>query len=509
MVGMDHMAVGMDVDVEAGVESRKYAPMSSGFARSAALETGGVVQIADTVRVSGATTRIYRSRQLRKKLPSWRRRWLVWATTSLSWLARKFWRRNSTNSNGSSMARRKRQSISRPSKIGSTENPNSLEAETARLTGLQESLRVRKQTLKVAYEEIKILREDLLGEGESMDKNKSHFFSPEDTEEIRRLEQQELAFWRGSASKRLTGWTRDGSAEEIAGWMMEAQRLNREVEAKKRKLQEATEKESGKDARMGDDCHGWSGWIYVIVKGHTRILQEISVCQQHEKEHENSGLSNAATDPVSLKVLSWNVAGLAEDCADIFLSQISMLADWDVLLLQECFRKLDGVDVGVHDLFTPSELLGGLRCPAVIVNRKWKGQSKIVAGAARWTAVELDGQLTLISAHLPHKGSKLGEFEATLTEIQEFLKWEAQTTCDPGWRLQRETVYGMTDYSPCCEQSIPRPRTLVDTNDSLESESFTHDGDRTGFDGDNHVDECRHRTRDFHTIQLVKTQKIR
>ena len=55
-----------------------------------------------------------------------------------------------------------------------------------------------------------------------MDKNKSHFLSPEDTEEIRRLEQQELAFWRGSPSKRLAGWTRDGSAEEIAGWMMEA-----------------------------------------------------------------------------------------------------------------------------------------------------------------------------------------------------------------------------------------------------------------------------------------------
>ena len=78
--------------------------------------------------------------------------------------------------------------------------------------------------------------------------------SPENTEEIRILEQQELAFWRGLASKRLGGWTRDGSAEEIAGWMMEAQRLNREVEAKKRKLPEAIEKESGKDARMGDDA---------------------------------------------------------------------------------------------------------------------------------------------------------------------------------------------------------------------------------------------------------------
>ena len=45
------------------------------------------------------------------------------------------------------------------------------------------------------------------------------------------------------------------------------------------------------------------------------------------RKSKNSGLSNAVTDPVSLKVLSWNVAGLAEDCTDIFLSQISMLTD--------------------------------------------------------------------------------------------------------------------------------------------------------------------------------------
>ena len=188
------------------------------------------------------------------------------------------------------------------------------------------------------------------------------------------------------------------------------------------------------------------------------------------RKRKNSGLSNAATDPVSLKVLSWNVAGLAEDCTDIFLSQISMLADWDVLLLQECFRKLDGVDVGVHELFTPSELLGGLRCPAVIVNRKWKGQSKIVGGAARWTAVELDGQLTLISAHLPHKGSKLGEFEATLTELQEFLNGRPKQHVILGGDFN-VSLFGMTDYLHVGE-SIPRPRTLIDTNDSLRARAL-------------------------------------
>ena len=224
------------------------------------------------------------------------------------------------------------------------------------------------------------------------------------------------------------------------------------------------------------------------------------------RKSKNSGLWIAATAPVSLKVLSWNVAGLAEDCADIFLLQISMLVDWDVLVLQECFRKLDGVDVGVHELFTPSELLGGLRCPAVIVNRKWKGQSKIVGGAARWTAVELDGQLTFISAHLPHKGSKLGEFEAALTELQEFLNGRPKQHVILGGDFNVNLI-GMTDCFLVGE-SIPRPRTLVDTKRFIASESFTHDGDRTGFDGDKHVDECRHRTRAFHAFQLIKPRRL-
>ena len=154
--------------------------------------------------------------------------------------------------------------------------------------------------------------------------------------------------------------------------MLEAQRLNREVEAMKRKLQEAIEKESGKDARMGDDpMDGLDGSLSSRGCKH-------GYCNQNPSGHglskgKNSGLSSAVTDPVSLKVLSWNVAGLSEDYTDIFASQISMLTDWDVLMLQECFRKLDGVNVGAHELFTPPELLGGLRCPAVIVNQKWSG----------------------------------------------------------------------------------------------------------------------------------------
>ena len=103
-------------------------------------------------------------------------------------------------------------------------------------------------------------------------------------------------------------------------------------------------------------------------------------------------------------------------------------------------RLLLGVNVGAHELFTPSELMGGLRCPTVIVN----GKSKIVGGAARWTAVELDGQLTLISAHLPHKGRKLGEFETTLTELQEFLNGRHKQHVILGGDFD-VNLFGMTD----------------------------------------------------------------
>ena len=89
--------------------------------------------------------------------------------------------------------------------------------------------------------------------------------------------------------------------------MMEAQRLNKEVEAKKRKLQETIEKESGKDARMGDDSmDGLDGSLSSRGCKH-------GYCKQYPSGNgllpgKNSGLSSAVTEPVSLKVLSWNVS---------------------------------------------------------------------------------------------------------------------------------------------------------------------------------------------------------
>ena len=83
MVGLDRVAVGMDVDAAAGVEHQRHALRTNGSARSAAVETGGVVRNADIVRVSRTVLWSCRRPRSRRRLQSWRRRYLVVATTSL------------------------------------------------------------------------------------------------------------------------------------------------------------------------------------------------------------------------------------------------------------------------------------------------------------------------------------------------------------------------------------------------------------------------------------------
>ena len=64
----------------------------------------------------------------------------------------------------------------------------------------------------------------------------------------------------------------------------------------------------------------------------------------------------------------------------------------------------------------------------------------------------------------------MGEFETVLTEIQEF------TSGRPGQHLIlggdfNVSLYGLTDYHHV-EESIPRPRMLMDTNDSLRARAL-------------------------------------
>ena len=98
------------------------------------------------------------------------------------------------------------------------------------------------------------------------------------------LRSSKIGSWQWVSLARLflliNNTARDGSTEEIVGWMMEAQRLNK-VEAKKRKLQETIERESRKDARMDDAMDGLDGFLSSLGEAYTNIASE-----QHGKENE-------------------------------------------------------------------------------------------------------------------------------------------------------------------------------------------------------------------------------
>ena len=132
------------------------------------------------------------------------------------------------------------------------------------------------------------------------------------------------------------------------------------------------------------------------------------------------GVEGAAKE---LHVGTWNVAGIAIDSLDTFVEQLSDNYSWDVIMLQEGFRQTDGVDAGCHLLFTPGQLIGNLRCPAVLVNSRWVDQVDIrfEGSGARWVAVSFGGRMLFLSVHLPHRKSNIGDFAAVLDELRSFL----------------------------------------------------------------------------------------
>ena len=252
---------------------------------------------------------------------------------------------------------------SRPNKIGSTESPKRIETESAKLAEMQENLRVRKRNLEFC------LRGDQDSPRRPVARGR---FDGQKQEPYHASEHH-----GGNSESRTTGTDHvERYCFEETCWM---------------------------DTRLidGGDCQLVSGSGENFARSgskeeeaprgdRTWILQAVPEWKRFAEWKE------FGTDLVSLKVLRWNVAG-----------QILMLTDWDVLLLQECFRKLDGVNVGAHELFTPCELMEGLRCPAVIMHQRWSGQPKAADGLI---AVELDGQMTIISAHFLHKIKR--EFES-------------------------------------------------------------------------------------------------
>ena len=123
-------------------------------------------------------------------------------------------------------------------------------------------------------------------------------------------------------------------------------------------------------------------------------------------------------------MVSWNVAGIAERDLNTFYDHVSDAHPWDVLCLQEAFRRTEGLvpepgansDEG-HTIFTPTSLHRGLRCPAIVVKQNSSHLSKFVGSATRWVAITFNSKTLVISAHLPHCRLPTPEFTETLEEI--------------------------------------------------------------------------------------------
>ena len=124
---------------------------------------------------------------------------------------------------------------------------------------------------------------------------------------------------------------------------------------------------------------------------------------------------------------------------------------------------------------------------------------KMDCGRAGWTA---DPHFSSFAS----QRKKTWRIRGYLDGAPRVLEWEAQTTCDLGRRLQCEPVWYDRLYP--CGRVDPETENVDRHKRLIACESSTHDGDRTGFDGDKHVDECRHRTTAFHALQLVKPRRL-
>ena len=229
-------------------------------------------------------------------------------------------------------------------------------------------------------------------------------------------------------------------------------RIGRKEEKNPRGSREGIHKERHQDVRRG---HGVTGWLSVIVKVQARIL------------HGNGlGLSEGTTDPVTLKVLSWNVAGLSEESTDTILSQISTLTEWDVLLLQDCSRQLDGVNVGVHEQLTPRRTGGRTAMPSSHHTSAMERTSE-----SCWESEQTDSRAGWTVDH--HFGPSASQREKVGEGFQKSFDRNSGFHERLGQHLIlcgdfNESFYGLTDCHHVGE-SIPRPRTLTATNDTMRA----------------------------------------
>ena len=87
----------------------------------------------------------------------------------------------------------------------------------------------------------------------------------------------------------------------------------------------------------------------------------------------------------STRVVSWNVAGVDTDELDRFFAETYAVFAWDILMLQEAFVKTEGIQSDCkHVIYTPEQIVTGLRTPATVVNEKCHGKSLFFQTVSSW-----------------------------------------------------------------------------------------------------------------------------
>jgi hypothetical protein len=172
-----------------------------------------------------------------------------------------------------------------------------------------------------------------------------------------------------------------------------------------------------------------------------------------------------------LTTLSWNLAGLAEGQIDDWIDQVTCLTpEWDFLLLQESFVRLDGVCTGQHLLLTPSVRSGGLKIPCIMINQRWALHVKLAGSGARWVACTF-GDVMLVAAHLPHSGRGQLEYELTMEELGAFMEVNARYRFMVGVDANAK-LWGTTDFRHIGEQVLRSAMTAEDRERARALHSF-------------------------------------
>ena len=119
--------------------------------------------------------------------------------------------------------------------------------------------------------------------------------------------------------------------------------------------------------------------------------------------------------------MSWNVDGLNRQELDVLLDHVIGSMEWDILMLQESFHATGELTSSRADaIYTTSDVIPHVGCPAVIVHPRWAGASAFEGSGSHWVAIRIAG-VVVLSVYLPRAGRE-HLFEEVLGEVASFLE---------------------------------------------------------------------------------------